>query len=223
MKATLESFIRRDHTTISWSGGTTTELAIYPATAKYKQGNYLWRLSTATMEADTSVFSALPGVARTLMLLDGQISLRHKGHHESRLQPFDQDCFDGGWTTHCQGRGRDFNLMCADGVEGELAALPIARHDARPESFGASGASSPTWVALYCVDGDLTLGCEGEYAPLRRGDILVADIALLPSARQFMIENPSDQTGVIIRCTIRTQPPRRENLDCSRRTPSFRP
>lgn len=126
MKANLAYLIRRDHKTTAWSGGTTTELAIYPKAANYKQGNYLGRLSTATVDVEASLFSPLPGISRALLLLEGRMTLGHEGHYERELKPFDQDRFDGGWTTHSQGRGRDFNLMCALGAEGELAALVSA-------------------------------------------------------------------------------------------------
>ncbi len=200
MRATLESLIHRDHTTMRWSGGTTTELAIYPVSANYKQGNYLWRLSTATVEVETSLFSALPGITRTLMLLDGNMVLRHAGHHEARLRPFDQDQFDGGWTTHSQGRGRDFNLMCAAGVQGDLAAVPIDGRDARCEAWSGEPAS---WIAWYSVDGDVTICTPGEKATLRCGAILVAAGAWLSHEPELVIENPTDQKTVIIRCTIR--------------------
>ncbi|MGC8489512.1 MAG: HutD/Ves family protein [Clostridia bacterium] len=202
MRAGLKSLLRRDHRTTPWSGGTTTELAIYPMTADYKQGNYLWRLSTATVDAETSVFSALPGVTRTLLLLEGQMSLRHEGHHEARLRPFDQDSFEGGWTTHSQGQGRDFNLMCTAGVDGHLAPLFIPGGAARGVSVRTLRMRSSTWLALYCVDGDLTLSCDSDHAPFDTGDIFVAEASRLPAEGELVIANRTDKPRAVIRCIL---------------------
>lgn len=134
------------------------------------------------------------------MLLDGNIVLRHEGHHETRLGPFDQDRFDGGWITHSQGRGHDFNLMCAAGVEGEIAAVPI---DGR-QAHSVPGPRDPgSWLALYCADGDLTLNAAGDQARLSRGEILVADGAWLSGEPELVVENSMDQKSVVIRCMIR--------------------
>ena len=57
--------------TSGWSGGTTTELFIFPPTADYQQRNFQFRLSTATVEADRSDFTLLNGISRKLMVLSG--------------------------------------------------------------------------------------------------------------------------------------------------------
>lgn len=70
--------IKKQHTTTKWSGGETTELFIYPENANYKAGNYQFRLSTATVEIEASTFTPLPGVDRTLIVLEGEMQLDHK-------------------------------------------------------------------------------------------------------------------------------------------------
>ena len=49
-----------DYLTTSWSGGTTTQLTIAPAGAVYADRDFLWRVSSATVELDESDFTALP-------------------------------------------------------------------------------------------------------------------------------------------------------------------
>ena len=61
--------------TAKWSGGLTTELFIYPEGSAYSERNFDFRLSTATVEIETSVFTPLPHVQRTLMVLE--LSLIH--------------------------------------------------------------------------------------------------------------------------------------------------
>ena len=48
---------RDDYVTTNWSGGTTTQLAIAPEGAVYGDRNFLWRLSSATVELDHSDFT----------------------------------------------------------------------------------------------------------------------------------------------------------------------
>ena len=48
-----------DYRSSRWSGGTTTELAIAPAGADYGARDFLWRVSSATVELEyPSKFSA---------------------------------------------------------------------------------------------------------------------------------------------------------------------
>lgn len=98
-----------------WSGGTTRQLAIYPATADYAARNFVWRVSTATIETPESLFTPLPGVGRTIMVLDGRMTLTHEGRCSRELGPFEQESFRGEWTTRSRGRVRDFNVMVKGG------------------------------------------------------------------------------------------------------------
>lgn len=122
--------LKKNHTTTQWSGGQTTELYIYPENADYKTGNYLFRLSTATVEVEESTFTSLPGVDRTLMVLEGEMELEHKGHHSSLLGPLDSDLFKGDWITKSKGKCVDFNLMCKSGTQGEVKGYSLDENSA---------------------------------------------------------------------------------------------
>lgn len=111
--------------TSAWSGGTTTELAIFPPGASYMARDFAWRLSTATVTVGESAFTALPGYHRLLMVLTGEMRLSHAGQHQCTLRRFEQDSFNGGWQTTCVGTGRDFNLMLAVGWRGSLATVSV--------------------------------------------------------------------------------------------------
>ncbi|MEQ8927101.1 MAG: HutD family protein [Fulvivirga sp.] len=108
-----------------WAGGTTTELFIWPIDSDFKTGNFQFRLSTATVEIEESVFTKLPGVDRTLVLLDGKMILEHTGHHQKNLAPFDIDHFSGSWETKSKGRCTDFNLMTKGGIEGKVSIIDL--------------------------------------------------------------------------------------------------
>ncbi|VBB07246.1 hutd [Lucifera butyrica] len=120
-----------DYPVNRWSGGRTTELYIDPAEASYLKREFSWRLSTATVEADQSTFSALPGVDRILVLLEGNVTLVHQEQYQKELKPYEQDTFDGGWTTTSYGRAVDFNLMTRNEYRGTVAYLPLEKQETR--------------------------------------------------------------------------------------------
>ena len=163
--------VRKDEqNTSEWSGGVTTQLGIWPRGAEYKTRNFGWRVSTARVELAESTFTALPGVHRWLMMLEGNIHLVHEGIRELDMKPFEPVAeFDGGWTTRSAGRCRDFNLMTKDGYTGGLGFVPKAASDV--EVFGDSEAES--WETFYCVAPRLELSFEGKSIVLMQGDFLL--------------------------------------------------
>ena len=79
--------IRKGELPVSrWSGGTTTQLAIWPEGAVYAERNFVWRVSSARVETQESEFTSLPGVARCLMVLDGTLHLEHEGRYEFMVE-----------------------------------------------------------------------------------------------------------------------------------------
>lgn len=95
----------------NWSGGETHEILIYPHGSNFKENNYDLRISVATVNLESTVFTSLPGVKRILTVLEGNLKLTHEGQHESHLQPYRQDSFLGDWKTRSKGKVRDFNVM----------------------------------------------------------------------------------------------------------------
>jgi environmental stress-induced protein Ves len=112
-----------------WTGGTTTELFIFPKSASYKKMDFDFRISTATIEVDKSTFTSLKGVQRTLMVLEGSLELIHKNHHAIILKPFQKDSFMGDWETISRGQAVDFNLMLRDSkLSGNVEAISIKQN-----------------------------------------------------------------------------------------------
>ena len=143
---------KADLKTSKWSGGTTTELFIHPKTANFKQRDFDFRLSTATVEVEMSVFTPLHLVERTLMVLDGEMKLFHEGHHEISLGPFDQDHFQGGWHTRSEGKCVDLNLMCRGNTTGKMTHFSMMKNSIRQlELRGAVN-------LIYCYSGSIECG-----------------------------------------------------------------
>ena len=66
-----------DFRTSTWSGGTTTELYLYPENGSYAARDFLFRISSATVDLPESDFTALPGVERYITPLAGSFTLTH--------------------------------------------------------------------------------------------------------------------------------------------------
>ena len=76
---TVSHLTSKDYRTSRWSGGETTELLIWPRDAVYGQRDFLFRVSSATVELNESTFTALPDYHRLIATLEGTITLCHDG------------------------------------------------------------------------------------------------------------------------------------------------
>lgn len=108
-----------------WSGGTTTQLAIYPPGASYADRNFIFRLSSATVDTEQSEFTHLPDYDRWLMIFEGRARLVHDSEKEVTLNPYECDAFDGGISTVSFGRVTDYNLMLRKGGTGSMKAIGL--------------------------------------------------------------------------------------------------
>ena len=154
-----------------WSGGTTTELLIYPEDAKYSDRNFKWRLSSARVEAEESIFTHLPGISRIIMVVDGVLRLEHEEHHKVVLNPFEQDSFMGNWKTKSFGKVTDFNLMMNEGCIGKLEAFSI-NSDIKIFLDEISEETNNVTDAFYCVEGNFQLAIGNEVYDVDKGEIL---------------------------------------------------
>ncbi len=111
---------KTDYKTTAWSGGTTTEIFIWPEDASYAAREFSFRISSARVDLPESDFTPLPGVERWITPLTGGFTLTHGEGTPTVMAPLDSPyCFDGGSPTHCVGTATDFNLMCKD-VSGQM-------------------------------------------------------------------------------------------------------
>jgi len=173
--------IRKKQYKISrWSGGTTTELYIYPEGSLYCNRNFKWRLSSAKVKAEKSTFTSLPGINRLIMIIKGELFLNHEGHHNSLIKEFEQDRFSGDWTTTSCGKVTDFNLMMAQGCNGKLEAILINRGESKDillfNNLQAEEYHKST-EAFYMVNGNVEIvtGAE-EKINLNDGDLALVNV-----------------------------------------------
>lgn len=191
--------------TTNWSGGTTTELFIYPEGSVYSEGNFLWRLSTAKVEMEESVFTRLPGVSRVLMVLEGKLGLEHENHHKAVLDEFQQDSFMGDWTTRGFGRVRDFNLMMKRGCRGSLEAVFIQEQDilSLPEVQASEDFEKITEV-LYAAKGtvEIIIGDGDEIYTIHKGDVAAVTRLAAEKGCEIKLQSKGPGEGKIIKSII---------------------
>lgn len=112
---------QKDYKTGRWSGGSTTELFIWPEGADYAQRDFTLRVSSARVDLIESDFTTLPNVTRYITPLSGGFTLTHPGNPPIVMNPMAEPYgFSGEIPTHCVGKATDFNLMLK-GTQGEMA------------------------------------------------------------------------------------------------------
>ena len=142
-----------------WSGGSTTELFIWPEGADYAKREFTLRVSSARVDLDESDFSPLAGVTRYITPLTGGFTLTHPGSVPVIMGPLAEPYrFSGEIKTHCVGKATDFNLMLK-GAEGEMTLCEANWH------------LRPGFNCLYAV-ADTAVALESGYT-LKVGELLV--------------------------------------------------
>ena len=99
-----------------WAGGETREFFIFPENSNVADRNFDFRISSATVELETSSFTPFNGYDRFLMILNGQLSIHHQGQYSKQLNTFNYDLFSGDWLTTSEGKVIDFNVIYKRGL-----------------------------------------------------------------------------------------------------------
>lgn len=203
METKINLIRKNEFQTSRWSGGTTTELLIYPEKAKYSERNFKWRLSSAKVEVSESDFTHLPGISRIIMIIDGKLTLEHKGHHKAVLESFEQDSFMGDWETKSFGKVTDFNLMMNEECTGKLQALSVKSEDMVKILLNESSEeSSQITDTFYVVQGNLQIAEQDKVFEVNEGELLSVTRASSENKYELSIYNRGDKEAKIIRATI---------------------
>lgn len=160
--------------TSKWSGGSTKELAIFPEGSKYIERDFIWRLSSATVDTEESTFTRLPDYDRVLLVLKGKTILVHGNERSVSLNRFEQDSFDGAAKTKSFGKITDYNLMMKKGCEGGLEMISL-----KGESYGlpipGRDASSCASFGFFCAEGHTVVSVGGEVFMIKEGEQMIID------------------------------------------------
>lgn len=152
----------REYNTSNWSGGTTTELGIGPDGSRYADREFLWRISSATVDLEESTFTALPDYDRIIMTLEGEIDLCHNDGEWMHLKAFETHSFDGGDDTVSKGKVVDFNLMTRKGAAGGEMIPLLFPNDGTVIEINEvlSNINSYHEIMIYCYRGQMTVTFE---------------------------------------------------------------
>lgn len=149
----------KDYKVGLWSGGSTTELFIWPEGADYAKREFTLRVSSARVDLEESDFTPLVGVTRYITPLTGGFTLTHPDTVPVVMGPLSEPYrFSGEIRTHCVGKATDFNLMLK-GTDGEMTLCEGFWH------------LRPGFNCLYAVE-DTAVDLESGYT-LKKGELLV--------------------------------------------------
>ena len=161
-----------DYNISQWSGGTTTQLAIAPEGAIYAERDFLWRISSATVDLEESDFTALPDYHRWISTLEGGMKLSHEKGAPIELSPYQVHQFDGGIDTHSWGKCTDFNLMLRKGKAiGNVRSLILKDGQTQTITFEQPDpAFSNCQLLLFCGQGGAQVKENGKSITLAQGE-----------------------------------------------------
>lgn len=165
---------KEDYVTTTWSGGTTTQLAIAPEGAVYADRDFLWRLSSAGVELEHSDFTPLPDYNRLISVLHGELEMKIGDGARFGLEPFTLRSFDGGVPVESWGKCTDYNLMVRkDKCQGiaQSVALSDGATCRWTAPLAAPQEGTACTLALYCVQGGVSLPQAGVEA--KEGQLLL--------------------------------------------------
>lgn len=178
--------------TTAWSGGTTTQLMIWPLDASYGDRNFDFRFSTATVEVEESLFSDLTGYNRYLMTLDSPLTVWEDDFPPFKLLPLSLYTFSGAAKVRTHGKATDYNLMVKPTFSAQLNVLQLTP--------GENLAKLTNDLGIFCLSGSSTIKSEKSTYTLAAGDFIfisrdepmemtaTTDATLIISTFQSLIE-----------------------------------
>lgn len=189
----------------SWSGGTTTQLFIFPENSSYEARNFTWRISSATVDLEESNFTQLPDYNRILMVLKGELILNHEGQDPVCLCELEQDKFDGNVNTTSKGKVVDFNVMMKKGIcTGNVETIKVDGKSTLTTIFNddESGYENCSEV-YYNIQGEISLSInESKKIVLKNNEMLIIDYKNENKPLLFDSYNSCEEEAILIRTKL---------------------
>jgi len=192
---------KTQYNTSRWSGGTTTELLIYPSDSKYSERSFKWRISCAKIEASESLFTHLPGITRHIMITEGRIILNHLNNYKKVLDPFEQDNFMGDWETKSYGEATDFNLMLVKGFTGKLKSYFLKEGEQIDTIINQINGRQVTDI-FYALNGSLNIKIKNQEFNIEEKDLFYITGSCTEDSLVIKLTNKSVNKLRIIRASI---------------------
>ena len=184
-----------------WSGGTVSELFIYPENAEFKDRDFIFRISTATVDVERSDFTFFDGYSRIIMTLDNEFILTHNDGEKVVLSRYQPHVFYGGDKTTSSGKVNDYNLIMKTGVcSGDVLGMSITNGSVVYPRKG-NDPCDEKFEIVYCAKGRLTFKVNDVKHRIDQGDILMIDHGTL--GKDYVFSNEEGQLCDIIIATAR--------------------
>jgi len=148
------------------------ELYIYPEDTVWEDKDFDLRLTRNVSRIPDYTLTRFPGYKRLVMLLDGEMYLRHdyedRCQHEVDLAQYEVDCFKGEWDTACRGLETDLSLVVKDHLSAAMTPISV------PDIFTMK---NDRMESLYILEDDLKLCFKSEGKEYRetvsKGDFVI--------------------------------------------------
>ena len=192
----MKKLTERDYRISNWSGGKTIQLAIAPVGAEYADRDFLWRLSSATVNLYESDFTALPDYMRLIAPISGKMRLMHNGGKPVDILPYETHRFDGADNTHSRGCCTDFNLMLRKGVcDGCINAV---KGDAAENQVLCPVPGVETML-IYCTEGRISVSSGDERVELNERETAILQGGFAGTVTLTFTENSRALTAQVWR------------------------
>ncbi len=201
-KETPYRIIRKDEVKKRlWSGGTVNQLFIDPEDADVADKDFVFRVSTATVDVEESLFTFYDDYDRIIMTTGKDFVLVHDDRDEVFLSKYEPHLFYGGDKTRSKGKVNDFNLIMKRGAcRGDTMAMSLAKGSlVYPRKGNNKG--HETLEIVFCAKGRLTFRFKDIEENLLRGDVLIIDHGAMPG--KYVLSNEEDQFCDLVVTMIR--------------------
>lgn len=192
--------------TSKWSGGTTTELCIYPANSEYQNRDFTWRISSATVDLETSKFTILSDYERIIMVLKGNLILEHGEGDSIKLNELDKYKFDGNSNTESKGKVTDFNLMMRKGsCDGKVEVIQLDPKSTLSTIFDEEKVEEYDLSAdiYYNIKGKIKISInESKTIILENKDLLIVNRKNEKQLTLFECYNSYEEEAIIIKSSV---------------------
>lgn len=189
--------------TSNWSGGTTNEIYIYPKDSHYKSLNFSWRISSATVELEHSIFTNLPKIYRYITTLEGSMDLCHDKGPLIHLDPFEVHGFSGEVNTESFGKVTDFNLMIGPECDGIMNNLKLTDGSSLKLKLNSrKNKHSYHNYIFFSPNSDLSFTLDGDNIFLPKSDTLIIEDCEEDSLSSIKIasQQPCDVISIEVGC-----------------------
>ena len=187
-----------------WSGGTVNQLFIYPENADFDQKDFVFQVSTATVDVEESLFTFFDNYDRIIMTTDNKFVLVHNDQEEIVLGKNEPHFFYGDDKTQGKGKVNDFNLIMKRGVcRGDVMALSIEKGSVIFPRKG-SDICAKTLEIVFCAHGKLTFRLGKHQEHLEQGELLVIDHGEMNG--KYLLSNEEDQVCEIVMTKVMIGP-----------------